>query len=151
MKKLHKKIEESTCSGGYSAVKAEEKNLIVFKNNEKRNIDETISEPERYVSRYHYSSKNIDRYIDYCPHCKKPTLSAFHRSVVDNAIDYLEGKRVLAKDIMDNPRILTFITLFLFLVAVSVAWSRTFLKRHYILDASIGFLIGIIIGFFVKI
>ena len=92
MKKIHKKIEESTCSGGDSTVKAEEKNLIVFKDHALKNIDETISEPERYVSRYHYSSKNIDKYIDYCPHCKKQTLSAFHRSVIDNATEYLEGK-----------------------------------------------------------
>jgi len=118
---MHQRIEESPCSGGDSAVKAEEKNLIVFKDYALKNIDETISEPERYVSRYHYSSKNIDKYLDFCPHCKKPTLSAFHRSVIDNAIEYLEGKRVFTNDTKDNRGILTFITFFL-AIGTSVYW-----------------------------
>ena len=121
MKKIHKKIEENTCAGGDSAVNREEKNLIVFKDWAVKNIDETISEPEKYVSRYHYNSKNIDKYIDFCPHCKKPTLSAFHRSVIDHAIEYLEGRRVLIKEPPENHRILTFITFFL-AFGTSVYW-----------------------------
>ena len=121
MKKIHKKIEENTCSGSDSAVKTEEKDLVVFKNCEMKNVDETISEPDRYVSRYHYNTKNMDTYLDFCPHCRKPTLFAFHRSVIDNAIEYLEGKRMLASDTTDNRGILTFITFFL-AIGTAVYW-----------------------------
>ena len=121
MEKKHKKIDENPCSEDDSAVKTEEKNLILLKDYAMKNVDETISEPERYVSRYHYSSKNIDKYLDFCPHCKKPTLSAFHRSVIDNAIEYLEGKRVLINDNMENRGILTFITFFL-AIGTGIYW-----------------------------
>lgn len=75
-------------------VRAEEKSLILLEPKTKKDVDQTISTPERYVSRYQYNAKSIDKYLQLCPHCKKPTLSAFDRSVVDSAIDYLNGKRI---------------------------------------------------------
>ena len=72
----------------------EEKVLILSKIDAKRNIDQTIRSPDQYVSWYHYNTKNIDKYLTLCPHCKKPTLSAFNRAVIDSAIDYLNGKRM---------------------------------------------------------
>ena len=95
MGKIQKKIIEENCSENDSTVGVEEKALIVLPVKMKRNEDETISSQGRYVSRYHYTTRNIDKYLEFCPHCKKPTMSAFHRTVIDNAIDYLEGRRVL--------------------------------------------------------
>jgi len=95
MGKIKKKIIKENCSENDSTVGVEEKALIVLPVKMKRNEDETISSLGSYVSRYHYTTRNIDKYLEFCPHCKKPTMSAFHRTVIDNAIDYLEGRRVL--------------------------------------------------------
>jgi hypothetical protein len=92
---MKEKLNEAYNSENDSPVNAEEKALILAKTKAKRNLDETISTPDRYVSRYQYNMNNIDKYLQLCPHCKKPTLSAFHRTVIDSAIDYLEGKRML--------------------------------------------------------
>ena len=94
MKANKQKYIESNCSENDSAVKAEEKALILLETKAKKNLDQTISTPERYLSRYQYNTKNIDKYLQLCPHCKKPSLSAFDRSVVDSAVDYLNGKRM---------------------------------------------------------
>jgi hypothetical protein len=93
MKQNQKKIIESNYSKNDAAAKIEEKSLILLESKAKKNVDQTINTPERYVSRYQYNTKNIDKYLQLCPHCKKPTLSAFERSVIDSAIDYLNGKR----------------------------------------------------------
>ena len=90
------KFEESGYLGGDQTVNNEENNLILLKSEPKKNVDQSISNGEKYASWYHYNTKNIDKYIQLCPHCKKPTLSAFHRTVVDSATDYLTGKRLLA-------------------------------------------------------
>lgn len=92
---MKEKLNEAYNSEKDSPVNAEEKALILAKTKAKRNLDETISTPDRYVSRYQYNMNNVDKYLQLCPHCKKPTLSAFHRTVIDSAIDYLEGKRML--------------------------------------------------------
>ena len=89
-----KKLIESNYSEDDSTVKAEEKAFILIKSKAKKNLDQTISTPKRYVSWYQYNTKNIDKYLQLCPRCKKPTLSAFDRSVIDSAIDYLNGKRM---------------------------------------------------------
>ena len=94
MKENQKKLIESNYSENDTTVKVEEKSLILLEPKTKKNVDQTISTPERYVSRYQYNAKNIDKYLQLCPHCKKPTLSAFDRSVIDSAIDYLNGKRM---------------------------------------------------------
>jgi hypothetical protein len=70
------------------------KTLILLETKAEKNLDQTISTPERYVSWYQYNTKNMDKYLQLCPHCKKPSLTAFDRSVIDSAIDYLNGKRM---------------------------------------------------------
>jgi len=57
-----------------------------------KRIDETIDTPQKYISRYHWDSKNIDQFLELCPHCRKPTLSAYRRVVADTALNYLEEK-----------------------------------------------------------
>jgi len=95
MKEIQKKVINDESTEEVTKVGAEEKTLILLPPVEKKNEDSTISSRGRYVSRFHYSTQNLDKYIEYCPHCKKPTMSAFHNTVIDNAIDYLEGRRVL--------------------------------------------------------
>ena len=66
---------------------------LVFLNDRRKNkIDETIDSPARYVSRYHYDSKNLDKNLELCPHCRKPSLYSFRKVVVDSALSYLEEK-----------------------------------------------------------
>jgi hypothetical protein len=110
MKEIQKKIIDENCSENDSTVGAEEKSLILLPITMKKNEDETISSQGRYVSRYHYNSRNIDKYLEFCPHCKKPTMSAFQRTVIDNAIDYLEGKRVLRHYPDDRSKFLKYST-----------------------------------------
>jgi len=94
MKENQQKRNESNHTENDSTVMANEKVLILSIPEPKRNLDQTISNPDRYVSWYQYKTNNIDKYLQLCPHCKKPTMSAFHRSVIDSAIDYLNGKRM---------------------------------------------------------
>ena len=94
MKEKKQKLNDNNYSENDSTVKAEEKALILSMTKPKRNLDQTINTPERYVSRYQYNTKNIDKYLTLCPHCKKPSLSAFEKSVIDSAVDYLNGKRM---------------------------------------------------------
>jgi hypothetical protein len=95
MQEIQKKIIDENCSENDSTVGPKEKSLILLPTPVKKNEDQTISSQGRYVSRYHYTTRNIDQYLEFCPHCKKPTMSAFQRTVIDNALDYLEGRRVL--------------------------------------------------------
>ena len=95
MKEIQKKIIDENCSENDSTVGPKEKSLILLPITVNKNEDQTISSQGRYVSRYHYTTRNIDQYLEFCPHCKKPTMSAFQRTVIDNALDYLEGRRVL--------------------------------------------------------
>jgi hypothetical protein len=94
MKENQQKLIESDYSQNDASVKAEEKTLILFETKAEKNLDQTINTPERYVSWYQYNTKNMDKYLQLCPHCKKPSLTAFDRSVIDSAIDYLNGKRM---------------------------------------------------------
>ncbi len=94
MKETQQKLIENDYSEDDTTVRAEEKSLILLEPKTEKNVDQTISTPQRYVSRYQYNAKNIDKYLQLCPHCKKPTLSALERSAIDSAIDYLNGKRM---------------------------------------------------------
>ena len=94
MKENQQKIDESDYCENESAVMAKEKSLILLETKPEKNLDQTISTPDLYLSRYQYNTRNIDKYLTLCPHCKKPTMSAFHRSVIDSAIDYINGKRM---------------------------------------------------------
>ena len=118
MKEKQQKLNESNYSENDSAVMAKEKSLILLETKPKRNLDQTISTPDRYVSRYQYSVRNIDKYLQLCPHCKKPTLSAFEKSVIDSAIDYLNGKRMFNHYSTSGKNFLPFIT---FMAAFGVA------------------------------
>jgi len=72
-----------------------DKNRLVFLNGtHKKKIDTTISTPDKYVSRYHYDTTHLDAYLELCPHCRLPTLSAYRRVVADGALSYLEEKEV---------------------------------------------------------
>jgi len=118
MKEIQKKIIDENCSENDSTVRPEEKSLILLPITVKKNEDQTISSQGRYVSRYHYTTRNIDQYLEFCPHCKKPTMWAFQRKVIDNAIDYLEGRRVLRQNPDDQSKLLKYST---GLVAVGAA------------------------------
>ncbi|MEJ2282220.1 MAG: hypothetical protein P8X85_01345 [Desulfobacterales bacterium] len=118
MKETQKKIINEDSPEEVTKVGLEERSLILLPPVEKKNEDVTISSRGRYVSRFHYSTQNLDKYMEYCPHCKKPTMTAFHNTVIDNAIDYLEGRRVLARDPVHQSRLLKYSTGF---VAVGAA------------------------------
>ena len=94
MKKNQHKLDESNYDENDSSVMTEEEASVLTMPLPKRDLDQTISNPDRYVSWFQYNTNNVDKYLQLCPHCKKPTLSAFHRSVIDSAIDYLNGKRM---------------------------------------------------------
>ena len=57
-----------------------------------KRIDETIDTPQKYISRYHWDSKNIDQFLELCPHCRKPTHNTYRRVVADTALSYIEEK-----------------------------------------------------------
>ncbi len=125
MKVKQEKLNEGYYSDNDSLVDAEEKALILANTKAKRNLDETISSHDRYVSWYQYNVNNVDKYLQLCPHCKKPTLSAFDRTVIDSAIDYLEGKRVFRQYSTSEKDILPTIT---FLLALG--FGMYFLLTH---------------------
>ena len=110
MKEKQQRPTERNQTENDSTVMAEKKNSIPPKINAKKNLDQTISTPDRYVSWYQYKIKNLDKYIVLCPHCKKPTMSAFNRSVIDSAIDYLNGKRMFAQNSTSRANFLPSIT-----------------------------------------
>lgn len=116
---IQQQADTNHVSENVSSSKAKEQNLILLKGRGKKNIDNTISSPGKYVSRYHYATKNIDQYIEFCPHCKKPTMSAFRGAVIDSALDYLEGKRVLIDHKNDPINILKYITYLLAIVTIT--------------------------------
>ncbi len=94
MKEKQQRPTERKQSENDSTVMVEERVLNLSKTDAKRNIDQTIRSPDRYLSWYQYNIKKIDKYLTLCPHCKKPTLSAFDKAVIDSAIDYINGKRM---------------------------------------------------------
>jgi hypothetical protein len=110
MPEKQKKIDDRIQADKDARVQAEEKKLILLEGKPKKNLDETINTTEKYVSRFHYTSKNVDKYLELCPHCKKPTMSAFRGSVINSAIEYLEGKRVLVDPTTGQQGILTYVT-----------------------------------------
>lgn len=66
--------------------------LVFLVDRRKKKIDHTLTTPDKYVSRYHYDSKGMDTYLDLCPHCRKPTLNAYRKTVADSALNYLEAR-----------------------------------------------------------
>jgi len=70
----------------------EERSLILLKGRPAKKIDETIANARQYVSRYHYETKDLGNFLELCPHCRKPSILAFRKTVIDTAIDYLNEK-----------------------------------------------------------
>ena len=66
--------------------------LVFLVDRRKKKIDHTITTPDKYVSRYHYDSKSVDKYLELCPHCRKPTLNAYRKTVADGALNYIEAR-----------------------------------------------------------
>ena len=87
--------EEITVLELDSGVINEERSLILLKSKPKKNIDETISSPHAYISRYHYETKDLGNFLELCPHCRKPSILALRKTVIDTAIDYLNEKEEL--------------------------------------------------------
>ena len=84
--------EEITVLDVESAVINEERSLILLENRPQKKIDETISTPHQYVSRYHYETKDLGSFLELCPHCRKPSITSLRKTVVDTAIKYLNEK-----------------------------------------------------------
>ena len=84
--------EEITVLELDSGVINEERSLILLKGKPRKNIDETISTPHAYISRYHYETKDLGNFLELCPHCRKPSILALRKTVIDTAIDYLNEK-----------------------------------------------------------
>jgi len=65
MQEIQKKIIDENCSENNSTVGPKEKSLILLPTPVKKNEDQTISSQGRYVSRYHYTTRNIDQYLEF--------------------------------------------------------------------------------------
>jgi hypothetical protein len=89
-KKLNR--EEITILDVEPGIVSQERSLILLESRPKKKIDETISTPQQYVSRYHYETKDLGRFLELCPHCRKPSILALRKTVVDTAIEYLNEK-----------------------------------------------------------
>ena len=75
-----------------SGIINEERSLILLESKPQKKIDETISTPHQYVSRYHYETKDLGSFLELCPHCRKPSITSLRKTVVDTAIEYLNEK-----------------------------------------------------------
>ena len=84
--------EEANILDVESGIVSDERSLILLESRPKKKIDETISTPHQYVSRYHYETKNLGSFLELCPHCRKPSILALRKTVIDTAIDYLNVK-----------------------------------------------------------
>ena len=84
--------EEITVLDIEPAIISEERSLILLDNRPRKKIDETISTPHQYVSRYHYETKDLGSFLELCPHCRKPSITSLRKTVVDTAIKYLNEK-----------------------------------------------------------
>lgn len=88
---------------------SEEKSLIFLESRPKKKIDETISTPHQYVSRFHYETKDLGSFLELCPHCRKPSVLALRKTVIDCAIEYLNAKEALRESRANRRRIVLLI------------------------------------------
>ena len=102
--------EEITILDVEPGINDEEKSLILLESGPKKKIDETISTPHQYVSRYHYETKDLGSFLELCPHCRKPSILALRKTVVDTAIEYLNEKEDLREKRSHRRRIVILIT-----------------------------------------
>lgn len=84
-------VEESEDSSPADSEKNSD-TLVFLEDRRKKMVDETIDSPDRYLTRYHYESKNLDNCLELCPHCRKPNFYTYRKVVVDSALNYLEEK-----------------------------------------------------------
>jgi hypothetical protein len=124
-KKLNQ--EELTVLGVESGIADDERSLILFDNRPKKKIDETISTPQQYVSRYHYETKDLGSFLELCPHCRKPSILALRKTIVDTAIEYLNEKESM-RERRANRRRITWMVLGL----IGIAGGLYYLFFHLI-------------------
>lgn len=101
--------EEITVLGLESGIIDAERSLILLKSQPAKKIDETISTPRKYLSRYHYETKDLGNFLELCPHCRKPSLLALRKTVIDTAIDYLNEKEEIRERRTNRRRIVLLI------------------------------------------
>ena len=101
--------EEITVLDLESGIIDAERSLILFKSQPAQKIDETISKPHKYLSRYHYETKDLGNFLELCPHCRKPSLLALRKTVIDTAIDYLNEKEEIRERRTNRRRIVLLI------------------------------------------
>ena len=87
--------EELTVLDAEPGIAEDERSLILLKDRPGKKIDETISTPQQYVSRYHYETKGLGCFLELCPHCRKPSVLALRKTIVDSAIEYLNEKEAM--------------------------------------------------------
>lgn len=83
---------EDKTDAGPCAQEKSDKTLVFLVDRRKKKIDHTITTPDKYVSRYHYDSKGLNKYLELCPHCRNPSLNAYRKTVTDTALNYLEAR-----------------------------------------------------------
>ena len=99
------KQEENNVLDVEPGIVNEERSLILLESRPKKRIDETISTPHQYVSRYHYETKDLGRFLELCPHCRKPSITSLRKTVIDTAIEYLNEKEDLRERRSNRRRI----------------------------------------------
>ena len=102
--------EEITVLDIEPAIINEERSLILLDNRPRKKIDETISTPHQYVSRYHYETKDLGSFLELCPHCRKPSITSLRKTVVDTAIAYLNEKEDQRENRTNRKRVAISIT-----------------------------------------
>ena len=119
--------EEMTVLDVEPGIINEERSLILLESGPKRKIDETISTPHQYVSRYHYATKDLGSFLELCPHCRKPSITSLRKTVIDTAIEYLNEKEELRERRSNRRRIAILIT-----SLIGIAGSLYYLFFHMI-------------------
>lgn len=102
--------EENTVLDIEPGIINEERSLILLESKPGKKIDETISTPHQYVSRYHYETKDLGSFLELCPHCRKPSILALRKTVIDSAIEYLNEKEDLREKRSNRRRLVILIT-----------------------------------------
>jgi len=105
----------------------EERSLILLESGPRKKIDETISTPHQYVSRYHYETKDLGSFLELCPHCRKPSITSLRKTVIDTAIEYLNEKEDLRERRSSRRRIAILI-----ISLVGISGSLYYLFFHMI-------------------
>ena len=119
--------EEMTILDIEPGIVGEERSLIFLESRSKKKIDETISTPQQYVSRYHYETKDLGNFLELCPHCRKPSILALRKTVIDTAIEYLNEKEAARERRTRRRRIV-----FLILSLIGIAGGLYYVFFHLI-------------------